>query len=243
MPGLLITGTDTEIGKTLITALLAMGLRRRGVDAVPVKPVASGGVESEDGPVSEDALAYRRIAGIGEPMETLNPFCLRMPASPHFAAERENATVPVDELLDRLRGLAARRAVLAEGIGGWLVPLTERVLVADFAQRLGWPVIAVSANRLGTINHTLLTLESIRNRGIEPAGVILTHLEPGGPTPIQRNNAETIERMGGADILGNVPHLESTLINGENTARLWETIAPCIQWNRIETLLNTPPKR
>lgn len=235
MRGLFITGADTEIGKTFITSLLTLGLRKMGHNVCPMKPIASGAVESEGQWVSEDALMYRQLGGIQEEAVRMSPLCFRKPASPHFAAELEGITIDPTAAIRSVRKLAGDyEALLVEGIGGWQVPITYKYTVADFAKELNLPVLVVSANRLGTISHTLLTLESIRHRGIEPAGLIFTHPHPAGDAEIARNNIETLTRMDPTPLWGVVPFL-----SGERRASetLWDSVKDCIQWNKIQETL------
>jgi len=240
MRGFFITGTDTEIGKTLITALLAAGLRARGISCCPVKPLGAGGEMAEGRRISEDAIVYRNLGGMGEPLALLNPRCLERPASPHFAAELERITLAPGDLLAPLRVLAERYDyLLVEGIGGWLVPVTYDYSVADFARDLGLPVLVVSANRLGTLNHTLLTLESIRGWGLETAGVVFTHPYPGGEADMAANNVETIRRMGRVEILGTIPYLGERIEESSYPETVWNTVKDCFSWERIIQKLRT----
>jgi len=238
MNGFFITGTDTEIGKTLITSLLALGLRRHGVQVCPVKPIGAGGVYVENRLVSEDVLVYRRLAGIEEPASLLNPFCLERPASPHFAAELEGCSIVSSQIIQTLEEISARYdALLVEGVGGWMVPLNGEYLVADLAKALNLPVIVASANRLGTLNHTLLTLSTIRQSGCPLAGVVFTHPQPDAPADMSRNNIETIEKIGKTAILGNIPYLDPQLLENPDRDLLWQKIQAAFQWNQIIQLL------
>lgn len=240
MRGFFITGTDTEIGKTLITAFLAAGLRARGISCCPVKPLGAGGVTAGGRRISQDAIVYQRLGGAEAPLGDLNPLCLERPASPHFAAEREGIALVPGDLLASLRALAARYDfLLVEGIGGWLVPVTYEYLVADFARDAGLPVLVVSANRLGTLNHTLLTLESIRGRGLEAAGVIFTHPYPGGEADMAANNVETIRRVGQVEILGSVPYLGERIEECSDPGTVWDLVKDCFSWERIIQKLHT----
>lgn len=240
MNGLFVAGTDTEIGKTLVTAILACGLLKLGVNACPVKPIASGGIEENGVLVSVDAKVYQRFSKISEPASVLSPCCFRHPASPHLAAEMERKTIDPEKARDALNRLAEKYdSLLVEGIGGWLVPITYSYTVADFARDLGLPVLLASANRLGTINHTLLTLESIRARGIEPAGVIMTHPSPASDIQIAENNIETIRRLGRVEILGSIPYLGKNIENTESAETLWLRVKDTIQWRRIQQILHT----
>lgn len=234
MRGLFITGTDTEIGKTVVTSLLALGLQRLGIDCCPIKPVASGCVEFDGGIVSEDALAYARLSDVTEPLSALSPICLRRAASPHFAALIEGREIDPGEIIQSLHDVQQRVTyLLVEGVGGWLVPITESYLVADLAGDLDLPVIVVVANRLGAINHALLTLEAIRMYDEEPLGVIINHPTPNGDDDLLENNIRTIERIGPAEILGVVPHIESNVLQEGQQDELWNRIENKIQWDKI----------
>lgn len=240
--GLFVTGTDTEIGKTIVVSLLAFGLRQRGGKVLPVKPIASGGVEVDGELVSEDAIAYQQIGGIEAPLRLMNPICFQRPASPHFAAEWEGRKIDLLSLCDSIQSIAkSEEALIIEGVGGWLVPLNDDELVADMAARLNLPIIIVSANRLGTINHTLLTIESIRNFGIEPAGIIFTKPDPSPSTDLHENNITSIQHFGNVDTLGNVPFLDQTILMDKK--QLWKEIEGAFQWEQIENLLNIPKQR
>ncbi|MFB3785583.1 MAG: dethiobiotin synthase [bacterium] len=240
MRGFFITGTDTEIGKTLVTALLAAGLRERGIACRPVKPLGAGGVMVEGRRVSGDAIVYQKLGGLQAPLADLNPLCLERPASPHFAAEQAGITLVPGDLLAPLRAMAERDAyLLVEGVGGWLTPITHDYTVADFARDSGLPVLVVSANRLGTLNHTLLTLESIRGRGLETAGVIFTHPHAGSEADMAANNVETIRRMGKVEILGNIPYLGECVEERSDPETIGETVKDAFSWERIIQKLHT----
>ncbi|MEW6234063.1 MAG: dethiobiotin synthase [Candidatus Omnitrophota bacterium] len=240
MKGFFITGTDTGIGKTLITSLLALGLRRQGVHVCPVKPIGAGGVFIENRLISEDVLVYRRVADIEEPASLLNPICFQRAVSPHFAAELEGRPIVSCQIIKSLEKISARYDVLlVEGVGGWMVPLNGEYLVADLAKALKLPILVASANRLGTLNHTLLTLASIRQSGCSLAGVVFTHSQPDAPADLARNNIETIEKIGKTAILGSIPFLEPQLLENPDRELLWRKIRNAFQWNQIIQLLTT----
>lgn len=164
-----ITGTDTGVGKTYVTALLARALRRAGLDTVALKPVCSG--DRQDAEVLRDACDAE--LGIDE----VNPLWFARPVAPLLAARREGRSISVPALAEWFRTVSAgRRSVLVEGAGGWLVPLAGDALIADLASALALPVVVVVANRLGCINHALLTVESVRSRGLECRGLILNSI-------------------------------------------------------------------
>ena len=164
-----ITGTDTGVGKTFVTALLARALRRAGLDTIALKPICSGD--------RGDAEILRAACGAELECDAINPVWLRMPVAPHLAARHENRAVSIPALDAWFRSVSAgRRSVLVEGAGGWLVPIADKTLVADLAVAFDLPVLVVVANRLGCINHALLTIEGIRSRGLECRGLILNSL-------------------------------------------------------------------
>ena len=181
---LFLTGTDTGVGKTFTTALLTRALREAGLGTIALKPLCSG--ERSDVEIlraaSENTLS----------LDETNPIWLQAPAAPFVAAQLENRTLSIDPLIDWFRKLSSKHSsLLVEGAGGWLVPITETQTLADFAVRLGLPVIPVVANRLGCINHALLTLESIRPRGLPCPGIILNNLTPAADIA-QRTNAQIL---------------------------------------------------
>ncbi len=224
MNGYFITGTDTEIGKTIVTALLTLGFRQNGVNCCPIKPIASGGQIYEGTLVSEDALVYRDIVGLNVPLNVLNPLCLQKAASPHLAAQLEGVSIQPEEMLLSIESFAKQyEMVLVEGVGGWRAPITESFWVSDLAKQLGLPVIVVSANRLGAINHTLMTLECIRQSGQTLAGVIMNTPQPIEDPDIAEDNIRTIEKLGQVNILGNIPYLDEKFWQGNSTTK-WDLV-------------------
>ncbi len=165
----LVTGTDTGVGKTYVTCQLVRALRKAGVDAVGYKSVCCG--------ERTDAELLVAASGNAEPIEALNPIWYQAPVTPAVAAELEGKPVSLDAIQAHAEALAERHDVLLmEGVGGWEVPMTRTETFSDLAQALGWPVILVAANRLGALNHTLLTERAIQDRGLEILAVILNHL-------------------------------------------------------------------
>ena len=168
--GYFITGTSTNVGKTFVTSLLLKAFRASGVAAVGYKPVACGS--------REDAEALRGACEGEVTLDEVNPLAYRVPAAPMAAVMIENVPLDWDAMLAGARVLRERfPMVLAEGVGGWKVPCTAQKTMADLAVGIGWPVIVVVDNRLGALNHTLLTLESIASHGLSCAGLILNQPE------------------------------------------------------------------
>jgi len=188
-----ISGIDTGIGKTVVTGLMARSLRSRGVDALTVKLVQTG----NDG-YSEDIDAHRAIGGgerFPEDDEGLTaPQIFKFPSSPLLAASLEGRKVDLDAIAQAVHACAARRElVLVESAGGLDVPLTEEALSIDFAAAQGWPLILVTCGRLGSINHTLLSLEAARTRGMKVAGVV-HNWHPDADARIDADAVDTVRR-------------------------------------------------
>lgn len=166
-----VTGIDTDVGKTYFTALLTKELRRQGYDTLALKPLCCGD--------REDVRVLRQAADDEPTEDEINPLWYTAPAAPFIAARRENREVDFSSLTAWFAALRERRkSLLVEGAGGWLVPLNAKQTVADLAVAFQLPVLVVVANRLGCLNHTLLTVESIRARGLTCAGLILNSLSP-----------------------------------------------------------------
>lgn len=179
-PRLFVTGTDTEVGKTVVSAAMAAA-----TGAVALKPVASG---VAPGTVSEDAaLLALACGGAAECARTW-----QTPVSPHRAAEIEGRSIGLPELLDWIQARSAERLIV-EGVGGWQVPISWDFGVPELAQALGFPVMVVAANRLGVLNHTRLTVNAVRASGLEVAGVVLNNL--GGQDASQASNLSDLRRL------------------------------------------------
>jgi dethiobiotin synthetase len=193
--GLFVTGTDTGVGKTVVAAALAAALRADGVDVAAFKPAVTGLDEPEPGrPADHELLA----AASARPVSEVTRHRFGPPVSPHLAAELAGTALEPAALVASARGLRAE-VVVAEGVGGLLVPLTLGYTVRDLAVDLGWPVIVVARPGLGTINHSLLTVESARAAGLDVRAVLLTPW-PAEPSVMQRSNVEAIARLGGVEV-------------------------------------------
>ncbi len=190
-----ITGTDTGVGKTYVTCLILETLRNAGIDAVGYKPVACG----------DRADATRLAAASGNlPRDEVNPVFLKPALAPQVAAMLENRSFTLDQLVHGYKHLAARHtSVMVEGVGGWEVPLAPGLRVSDLAAALALPVIVVAANRLGCLNHTLLTVDAIRNRGLTCAGIILNQLEDEMDTAMITNKG-VLEELAGVPLLAHL---------------------------------------
>jgi dethiobiotin synthetase len=196
MRGVFVTGTGTEVGKTVVAAVIARTLLRDGESVAVFKPAVSGLDDYPDSGEPPDHELLRAAAGSSQADDEIAPYRYGPPLSPHLAAELAGAAIEPAALVDRARAAGATAdALVCEGVGGFLVPLTPGYLVRDFARELGLPVVIAAPPGLGTINHTLLTLEAVRAAGLDVAGVVLTPW-PTEPERIHESNRETIERLG-----------------------------------------------
>ena len=205
-----VSGIDTGIGKTVATGLMARSLRVRGIDAITVKMVQTG----NDG-FSEDLEAHRAMCGLGRLPEDEQgltaPQIFRFPSSPLLAARLEGRKVDLAKIASSVKACAAaHEVVLVESAGGLCVPLTDEALSVDFAVAQGWPLILVTCGRLGSLNHTILSLEAAKARGMKVAGVAYNWFPGADPQIDEDSLAETrraLSRMGFPPAIVRVPRV------------------------------------
>ena len=198
-----VTGTDTDCGKTYVTALLVRAARTARVDAVGAKPFCCG--------PRTDVEILAQASDHVETLDAINPVWLKTPAAPRACEMLGEPAADVPRALTAVRDLAARHAqVFCEGAGGWLVPVAKDCTVADFEADLGWPVIVVVRNKLGALNHTLLTLESVRRRGLPLAGIILNDVD-GQTDEATRTNRAILEESCACPILAEIARGQTAL--------------------------------
>jgi dethiobiotin synthetase len=201
MRGLFVTGTDTGVGKTEVAVGLVAGWRSRGVDVGAMKPAQSG---VGDG-LPTDAERLREAAGGTDPMALVCPYSLSAPLAPAVAARLEGVEISLPHLLACAGELSRRHAALVvEGAGGILAPLTGSHTYADLAAALAMPVLVVARAGLGTVNHAALTCEALRSRGLVVAGVVLNR-SAAVSDPSEPHNAAEIERLTGVRVLASLP--------------------------------------
>ena len=190
--GVFITGTDTGVGKTRVGAAIAYLLTQRGLRVRPRKPVESGCPSGTEGLIPQDAAALREASGGIEALESVCPYRFRAAVSPERAAALEGVTLDLGMLYRAcMADIGDEDFLQVEGAGGFHSPLARGALNADLAGGLGLPVLIVAADRLGTINHTLLTVEAIRMRGLALAGIVLN--QPTPESDPQMDNAHDLE--------------------------------------------------
>lgn len=198
-----ITGTDTDCGKTYVTALLVKAARAAGRDVVAAKPFCCG--------PRDDVEFLAGASGNVEPLDAINPVWLKTPAAPRACEILGEPAADVSRALSAMRDLESRHAgILCEGAGGWLVPVSKGGTIADFAVALGWPVVIVARNKLGVLNHALLTVESVKARGLPVAGIILNNVED-ADSDATRTNRRVLEESCGCAILADVAKDQASL--------------------------------
>ena len=206
IPGLFVTATDTEVGKTIVAGAIANHLLRRGRRVGVCKPMATGCVGRREGLVSEDAEFLASCADARFPLDVICPVRYHEPLAPVVAAER--AAEPVDwAAVDRSLRIIARDSdvMVVEGVGGVMVPLDGKHTVLDLAKWLNLPAVVVARPSLGTINHTLLTVDALRRTGVRVAGVVINRYPPDLASVAEETSPRYIEKHGRVPILAIVP--------------------------------------
>jgi len=220
MKGYFITGTDTEVGKSICAAGLLAAFKQHGLSTIGMKPVASGCEETPEGLRNEDALLLIQHMTAEANYEEVNPYAFMPPMAPHLAAARVGLTINSESLIEQAKQLSERaERIVIEGAGGWLAPLNETQSFADLAVELDVPVILVVGIRLGCLNHALLTYENMRQRGVTVAGWIANTglAEANDCMDITENIASLASRIP-EPLLGTLPRIENQQI--DKVARL-----------------------
>ncbi len=207
-----VAGTDTDIGKTYITAALAAILLKRGLHVGVIKWAGTGGAKTN--PDIEYVLeqAAKARLGPGSRLSVACPFNFAFPASPHLSAALENRQIEPEAIMAETEKMDRQcDIVLIEGVGGLMVPLRVDLLLIDMIKRVSCPVILVSRAGLGTINHTLLSIEALKNRNVDLMAVVMNSVGVGGKADntdkrIVKDNCETISKISGAMLYGPVPY-------------------------------------
>ncbi len=204
MRGVFVSGTDTEVGKTVLAAAICAVLASRGERVAAFKPVVTG-LDEPPGEWPADHELLAECASAGQQAEGVAPYRFGPAVSPHLAAELAGEAIERDRLVAEARAAAEGVDILVcEGVGGLLVPLTPDYSVRDFAVDLGLPVVIAARPGLGTINHTLLTIEAARAAGLRVAAAVMTPW-PAEPGRIEVSNRETVAALAGVDVAGLPP--------------------------------------
>jgi len=217
MGGFFITGTDTEVGKTLVSGALILKLREQGKKAIGFKPVVAGTYQSISGKILNEDVETLRIASQLAPGQlNLSPYVLDMPVAPHLAAANKGIAIDLNIIMQALSEIQKHSDCLViEGAGGFLVPLNDTQDLGDLAQQIALPIILVVGMKLGCINHALLTQEAIEARGLKIAGWIANSLA--NEMSLLKENIATLQAKINAPFLGLIPVLPKTLQKSHNS--------------------------
>lgn len=203
--GIFITGTDTGVGKTYVGCCIARDLRSRGINVGVMKPAETGCRMRKGQLRPSDAIALAKAAGVKDPIDMINPYRFQMPVAPAVAARLEGKRIEVDKILKRYQRLEERHDFLiVEGAGGILVPLTMRKTFLDIAEKLALPVLIVARPNLGTLNHTLLTIEALRYRSLQIAGICINDSKDTHHGIAEKTNPKILEQLSTVPVLANM---------------------------------------
>ncbi len=233
-----VTGTDTGVGKTLVSCGLVWFLRDLGKKVAAMKPVETGCTEHRGALLAEDASRLSDACQYQGPIDDICPYRFRLPLSPEAAARAEGRKIDLNRILDAHAKLAAGADyVIVEGAGGLLVPLTEKMDTAGLIGRLKAKVILVAGSRIGCINHTLLTLEALDRRGLKTAAVILNRI--GAPEdPSLASNLEDIRARTKIPVLGEIPRLSGE-IGAFRRQHYLETVRSALDVDALKRIFGT----
>ncbi|BBP02048.1 dethiobiotin synthase [Sulfuriferula nivalis] len=216
-----VTGTDTDVGKTLIASALLHAFAARGLRVMGMKPVAAGSVAG----IWHDVVELEQASNIVAPLDVRNPYRFEPPVAPHLAAQQAGVVISTQVIQAAYRQLSVLAdVVIVEGAGGFCVPLNDTESLADVAQQLGLPVILVVGMRLGCINHALLTVLAIQSRGLRLAGWVANCVNAG--MPLLDENILAVQQRINAPLLGIIPHALN--ISAMQTARHLQVDKLCL---------------
>ncbi len=201
--GIFITGTDTGVGKTYVAAGIAAVLRSRGVNVGVMKPAETGCRMRLGALIPADAVRLVKAAGAHDSLKLINPYRFRKPLAPSLAAELEGNKIRISRIMNAYRTLLRRHDfMIIEGAGGIMVPLSGNYLYIDLARAIGLPLVVVARPGLGTINHTILTISALRERGLIIAGIVINYSDNRRPGLAEKTSPRAIEKISGVPVLG-----------------------------------------
>lgn len=238
LPGLFITATDTEVGKTVITCAIATVLRRAGWRVGVCKPIATGCRHDREGLVSEDAEALAHFSDCRLALDVINPVRYRSPVAPAVAAEQTNEPVSDSLIAESLRRIEAQSEImLIEGVGGLMAPIDAHRTVLDLSTWIGYPVLVVTRPQLGTLNHTAMTCRLIRDARLRLAGLALNQYNPETSDVAEVNNPRWLALQNATQILATVPRADGV---GVAKAQLPESIIEAVAMADWAHVCRTP---
>lgn len=211
--GIFITGTDTGVGKTFVAAGLIKAIRKKGINVCPMKPVETGCKIKNGRLAPADAVKLLKASGIDESLDAVNPYRFRQPLAPAVAAENEGVVIKKGKIISAYNHLAkSYDFIVIEGAGGIMTPVYKEYLCLDMIKDIGLSLIIVSRPGLGTINHTLLTIEAAKNRGINVYGVIVNHTGSAVKDLSEESNPEIIKRIGKVKVMEIIPYFKNPVL-------------------------------
>lgn len=214
--GYFVTGTDTEVGKTLVSGALILKLRELGRNAIGFKPVVAGTYQGQNGEYINEDIETLRVASNLPQTQSICPFVLDTPAAPHIVAKANGIELNVNKLLGSFTGIQNENDfVVVEGAGGFIVPLNDHESLADFAQKIDLPIIVVVGMKLGCLNHALLTIEAIKTRKMKIAGWVANALAQ--EMSLLNENIQSLQDRIDAPFLGMIPTLPLALQKQNNS--------------------------
>jgi dethiobiotin synthetase len=231
IPGIFVTGTDTDVGKTVIAGAIAQWFARRGVRVAVCKPIGTGCTRRREGLVSEDAEFLASCAESRHSLDQICPVRYAEPLAPAIAAQRSGEPVDWARIERSIQQMCVGSgAMVVEGVGGVAVPLDERASVLHLASWLGLPAVIVARASLGTINHTLLTAGALRAAGVEVAGIVINRYPAESASIAEETNAAAIEKYSNLPVLCIVPEdpVKRTSVPVEIAAAV-----EMVDWGRI----------
>lgn len=213
--GFFITGTDTDVGKTVTALSLMQALQYKGYRVGGFKPVSAGCKRTADGLINDDAKLLQQDSSLNLPYSIVNPFAFEPPIAPHIAAEQAGVTINLEQIQSCYTQIASQNdLVIVEGAGGWLVPISDEQTMADVARALDLPVILVIGIRLGCLNHGMLTMHSILSSDLACSGWIANHLAPESTT--SKENVRYLQQHFDAPLIAQLP-FDYTLSSADRT--------------------------
>ena len=208
--GIFITGTDTGVGKTFVAEGLIKAVRKKGLNVCPMKPLETGCRLRQGRLIPADTLRLIRASGVDEEIDLINPYRFNQPLAPSVAAEIEGMKINRKRIFSAYDRLSEKYDItIVEGAGGVMAPVFKKYLFLDLINDLKLPLVIVSRPGLGTINHTLLTIDAVKNKGLHILGVIINYSVNIKKGLTEKTNPEVIEKLGGSPVLGIVPYLRN----------------------------------
>ena len=219
-----ITGTDTGVGKTFVAVGLIKAMKERGLDVCPMKPVESGCRIMKGKLLPEDTVRLLKASGVDESIDAVNPYRFKHSVAPSVAADIEGLKIKKKKICSAYKRLAGKHDMtIVEGAGGIMVPVYKKYLFIDLIDDLGLPIVIVSRPGLGTINHTLLTIEAAKNRGVGILGVIINYAVKSKTGLSEKTNPDLISKLSGVPVIGIVPN--SSSLSRNSNKKVFNNIA------------------